>query len=103
MGMRITSENFENQVLRAEKPVLVDFYAVWCGPCKMLTPVMEELEASREDILVGKVDVDEAPDLARRFSITAVPTIMLFKDGQEAKRTAGFMPREELEKFIDEV
>ncbi len=103
MGMRITSENFEEQVLRAAKPVLVDFYATWCGPCKMLTPVIEELESSREDILVGKVDVDEAQDLARRFSITAVPTIMLFKDGREAKRTAGFMPREELEQFIDEV
>lgn len=103
MGMRITSENFENQVLRAEKPVLVDFYAVWCGPCKMLAPIMEELESSREDILVGKVNVDEAPDLTRQFSITAVPTIMLFKDGKEAKRTAGFMSREELEQFINEV
>jgi len=103
MGMQITSKNFENEVLRAAKPVLVDFYAIWCGPCKMLAPIIEELESSREDILVGKVNVDDEPVLARQFSITAVPTIMLFKDGREAKRTAGFMSREELEQFIDEV
>lgn len=103
MGMQITSENFENQVQRAEKPVLIDFYATWCGPCQMLAPVIEELEKSRDDFLVGKINVDEEPMLARKFSISAVPTLLLFKNGTEVKRTAGFLPKEELEQFIDEV
>ncbi|MCI9547387.1 MAG: thioredoxin [Lachnospiraceae bacterium] len=103
MGMHVTSENFENQVKKADRPVLLDFFATWCGPCQMLTPVIEELEESRDDFLVGKVNVDEESALARQFSITAVPTLLLFKDGVEVKRTAGFLPREDLERFIDEV
>ena len=79
MSMRITTQNFDSQVLKAEKPVLVDFYAVWCGPCQMLAPVLEELENSRDDVLIGKVNVDEEPALLRQFSITAVPTLVLFK------------------------
>lgn len=103
MGMHITSEDFESQVLKAAKPVLVDFFATWCGPCKMLAPVLEGLESSREDILVGKVDVDKEGGLARQFSISAVPTLLLFKDGKEVRRSSGFLPREALEQFIDEV
>ena len=103
MGMQITSENFESQVLKAERPVLVDFFATWCGPCKMLAPVLEGLESSRDDILVGKVDVDQEAALARQFSISAVPTILLFKGGKEVKRSSGFLPKEALEQFIGEV
>lgn len=103
MGMHITTKNFENQVKKADKPVLLDFFATWCGPCQMLAPVLEELEKSRDDFLVGKVNVDEEPALAQQFSITAVPTLLLFKGGAEAKRTAGFLPKEDLERFIDEV
>lgn len=102
MSMHITSENFGDQVQKAEKPVLVDFFATWCGPCKMMAPVLEELEKSRGDILVGKVDVDEQGALARQFAISAVPTLVLFKGGREVKRSSGFLPKEVLERFIDE-
>lgn len=102
MSIHITSENFEEQVKNAAKPVLLDFYATWCGPCKMLAPVIEELENSRDDFLVGKIDVDEASDLARQFSVTAVPTLLLMKGGAPVKRATGFMPKEELERLIDE-
>ena len=103
MEYKFTSQNFESEVLESEVPVLVDFYADWCGPCKMMAPVLEELEKSRGDILVGKVDVDEQGALARQYSISAVPTLVLFKDGREVKRNSGFLPKEALERFIDEV
>ncbi len=103
MGMHITTGNFVSQVEKAEKPVLLDLYATWCGPCKMLAPILEELESSRNDILVGKVNVDEEPELTRRFSVSAVPTLLLFKNGVEVKRTSGFLPKEALEQFVDGV
>lgn len=103
MSMHITTQNFESQVLKAQKPVLVDFYAVWCGPCKMLAPVLEELENSRDDILIGKVNVDEEPALLRQFSITAVPTLVLFKDGKSVKQITGFQSREALEQLVNGV
>lgn len=103
MSMHITTQNFESQVLKAPKPVLVDFYAVWCGPCKMLAPVLEELENSRDDILIGKVNVDEEPALLRQFSITAVPTLVLFKDGKSVKQITGFQSREALEQLVNGV
>ncbi len=103
MSMRITTQNFDSQVLKAEKPVLVDFYAVWCGPCQMLAPVLEELENSRDDVLIGKVNVDEEPALLRQFSITAVPTLVLFKGGRSVKKVAGFQSKEALEQLIGEV
>ena len=80
MSIHITAETFEEQVIKSEKPVLVDFYAVWCGPCQMLAPVIEELENSRDDFLAVKIDVDQEPALAQRFSITAVPTLLLFRN-----------------------
>lgn len=102
MSMHITTQNFESQVLKAEKPVLVDFYATWCGPCQMLAPVLEELENSRADCLIGKVNVDEEPALLQRFSIRAVPTLILFKDGADAKHVTGFQSKEALERLLDE-
>lgn len=103
MSIQITSDNFEEQVLKAEKLVLVDFHAVWCGPCQMLAPVIEELENSRKDILVGKIDVDEQRAIAQRFAITAVPTLLLFKGGVEVKRSSGFLDKAALEQFINGV
>lgn len=103
MSMNITAKNFESQVLKAEKPVLVDFYAVWCGPCKMLSPLLEEIESSRQDILIGKVNVDEEPALLRQFSITAVPTLVLFKGGERVKQVTGFQSKEALEQLVDGV
>ena len=101
--IHITAETFEEQVIKSEKPVLVDFYAVWCGPCQMLAPVIEELENSRDDFLAVKIDVDQEPALAQRFSITAVPTLLLFRNGENVKRVSGFLSKEALEQFIDEV
>lgn len=103
MSMQITYDDLEEKVLKAERPVLVDFFATWCGPCKMLAPILEGLESSREDILVGKVDVDKEAALARQFSISAVPTLLLFRDGKEVKRSSGLLSKEALERFIDEV
>lgn len=103
MSIHITAETFEEQVIKSTKPVLVDFYAVWCGPCQMLAPVIEELENSRDDFLAVKIDVDQEPALAQRFSITAVPTLLLFRNGENVKRASGFLSKEALEQFIDEV
>lgn len=103
MSLQITSKNFEKEVKNAEKPVLIDFHASWCGPCQMLAPVIQDLENSRDDFLVGKIDVDREPFLAQQFSITVVPTLLLFKNGIVVKRSSGFLPREALEQFIDEV
>ena len=103
MSMHITAQNFESQVLKAQKPVLVDFYAVWCGPCKMLAPILEELENSQDNVLIGKVNVDEEPTLLRQFSITAVPTLVLFKGGKSVKQITGFQSKEALEQLIREV
>ena len=103
MEYKFTSDNFETEVLKSDIPVLVDFWAAWCGPCQMLAPVIEELENSRDDFLAVKIDVDQEPALAQRFSITAVPTLLLFRNGENVKRVSGFLSKEALEQFIDEV
>ncbi len=91
--INITNENFENQVLRAEKPVLLDFWAAWCGPCRMVSPIVDEIAAERSDIAVGKVNVDEQSDLAERFGITSIPTLVVIKNGKIVNRVVGAMPK----------
>ena len=96
----VNSENFENEVLKNEKTVLVDFWASWCGPCKMLAPVLEELAASNPNLTVAKVNVDENPELAMVYRISAIPSLMVFKDGKVVNQSVGFQSRESLEALV---
>ena len=101
--LKITVANFENEVLRSDKPVLLDFYADWCGPCKMLAPVIEEAAEDMPEIQFYKVDVDEAPELARSFKVMSVPTLAFFKNGELVKKNVGAVSYEELEELINSV
>ena len=92
----ITKKNFDELVLRAGKPVLVDFWAPWCGPCRMVSPLVDEIAEERGDIVVGKVNVDEQPELAMRFGVMSIPTLLVFKNGELAQTAVGARPKEEL-------
>ena len=100
--LNVTVETFEAEVLKNPKPVLVDFWAPWCGPCKMVKPIVEEIAGERSDIKVGLVNVDEQMELAKQFRVMSIPTLMIFKDGQLARKTMGAMSKEELLEFIDQ-
>ena len=92
-----TEENFESQVLMSELPVLVDFWAAWCGPCRMVAPVVESVAEELEGrIKVAKLNVDENPSVASRYNVMSIPTLILFKDGDEKRRLVGYMPKEHL-------
>ena len=99
MEMTITAQNFEKEVLKSEKPVLIDFWATWCGPCMRQGPIVEELAA--EGYIVGKVNVDEEPGLAQQFQVMSIPTLIIFKDGKEAKRLVGLTPKDTLKALMD--
>lgn len=100
--MELTEENFEYCVLQNEKTVLVDFYATWCGPCKKMAPVLEELSKQDSTYQIGKIDIDRHPELAQEFHIMSVPTFLLFKDGNAVGRISGSRQKRELEEWIDE-
>lgn len=97
----ITNKNFDQEVLASDKPVLVDFWATWCGPCRMLAPIIEEIAESRSDIKVGKVNVDEEGELAVRFGISSIPTVIVFKNGDIAAQAIGYRPRAEIEALLE--
>lgn len=99
MEMTITAQNFEKEVLKSEKLVLIDFWATWCGPCMRQGPIVEELAA--EGYTVGKVNVDEEPGLAQQFQVMSIPTLIIFKDGKEAKRLVGLTPKDTLKALMD--
>lgn len=92
----LTKENFQVEITKSDKPVLVDFWAVWCGPCQMMAPVLHELETEMPDVQIGKVNVDEQMDLARQFRVVSIPTLIIFKNGQEVQRMVGVTSKEAL-------
>ena len=92
----LTKENFQAEITKSDKPVLVDFWAVWCGPCQMMAPILHELETEMPDVQIGKVNVDEQIDLARQFRVVSIPTLIIFKNGQEVQRMVGVTSKEEL-------
>lgn len=102
MAQEFTDENFESEVISSEKPVLVDFSAAWCGPCKQLSPIIEELATEYEGrAKIGKVDIDQAQDTAVKYGITSVPTVLLFKGGQKVDSVVGVKPKAYFKEKID--
>lgn len=99
-AINVTTDSFEEEVLKSDKPVLVDFWASWCGPCKMIAPVVEKVSEETADVKVCKVNVDEEPELIRKYGIMQIPTLILFKNGEAAKRQSAVMTKAEIMEFI---
>ena len=96
MSKNVTLENFDQEVLHSDKTVLLDFWATWCGPCRMVAPILEEIAAERPDIKVCKVNVDEQPELASRYRIMSIPTLMVVKNGQVVNQAVGARPKSQI-------
>ena len=96
----VTKENFQEQVLNASNTVLLDFWATWCGPCRMVAPIVEEIAAENPGITLGKINVDEEMELAMRFGITSIPTLVVMKDGQLVNKAIGYAPKKEILKLL---
>ena len=100
-AIHLTTNDFEEKALKSDKPVLVDFFAVWCGPCKMAEPIIEELaDKYKEQAVVAKLNVDEEPQIAQRYGVMSIPTVIMFKNGKEVDRQVGFIGREGYEKML---
>ena len=100
--LKISTDNFKKEVLEESKTVVIDFYADWCGPCKMLSPVVEAVAKEKENTKFVKINVDEAQELAMQYNIMSIPTLVVIKDGKEVNRTVGFIDKSELLKLIEE-
>lgn len=98
--IEITTENFEAEVLNSDKPVLLDFWAIWCGPCMMLSPLVDEVAQEHPEIKVGKVNTDEQMALAQRFKVAAIPALFVVKDGEVVNKSVGTIPKEQIEALI---
>ena len=99
--LHITKDNFEELVLKSDKKVLMDFWATWCGPCKMIAPIVEEIAEENEHIVVGKIDVDEETPLAIQFGVTSIPTLILMEKGEKIGQLIGYRPKADILKFIE--
>lgn len=99
-AIKITAENYENEVLNSDKPVLLDFWAAWCGPCKMVSPLVDEIALENTDIKVGKINVDEQPELAAKFGVMSIPTLVVMENGKEVNRSIGAMPKASILKLV---
>ena len=99
--VEITKDNFEHTVLKADKPVLVYFWAEWCGPCQMMGPIVDEVAEERNDIIIGKLNVDTQPEIALRYNVMSIPTLILFENGEEAQKSIGLISKEELLELIN--
>ena len=99
--VHLTMENFQREVLNSEKPVLVDFWASWCGPCRMVAPLVDQIATENQDVKVGKVDIDAQPELASAFRVMSIPTLMVFKDGKLTKTTVGARPKAAILAMLD--
>ena len=100
-AIQVTKENFQEIVVNADRKVLLDFWAPWCGPCRMVLPVVEEIAGEREDIVVGKVNVDEQPELAERYGVMTIPTLIVFENGEELQRSVGAKNKRAILNMVD--
>ena len=98
--VEIKENEFDEVVLKSDKPVFVDFYATWCGPCKMMSPILEQLSEEKQDVVFAKIDVDDAERLAVLYGISSIPCMILFKNGEEADRVVGAVPKQKLEQVV---
>ncbi len=94
--IKITKNNFADEVINSEKPVLLDFWAAWCGPCRMAAPVLDEIASERSDLKVGKINVDEENELAEKFGVMSIPTLVAIKDGKIVRQAVGVRPKEQI-------
>lgn len=97
--LHVSQQDFEQEVLNSDKPVLVDFFATWCGPCRALAPILEEFAMSQDAVKVVKVDVDQAPDVAQAFGVMSIPTLYMIKDGKPVSKSVGMLSKDALKKF----